>query len=85
MNKFLYCFVLQMNCGFGHGWEDMCMSESKKEAHRDLCQYVQSGYAGEFRIVNRRVPNPKYVHRKMTDCEFIPGERWWEKGGDKNA
>lgn len=61
MNKFLYMKVVQANYGYGHGWEDMCMSTSLKEACDDLKEYINSGYSGGFRIVNRRVPNPKYT------------------------
>lgn len=69
--------VVQGNYGYGHGWEDVCMSASLREAYNDLNEYLKSGYSGSFRIINRRVPNPKYVHRKMTK---VAGE-----GGGKNA
>ena len=61
MNKFLYMKVVQGNYGYGHGWEDLCMSASLREAYNDLNEYLNSGYSGSFRIVNRRVPNPEYA------------------------
>ena len=61
MNKFLYLKVVQGNYGYGHGWEDLCMSASLKEAYHDLNEYIRSGHSGGFRIINRRVPNPEYA------------------------
>jgi hypothetical protein len=59
MNKFLYLKVVQGN--YGHGWEDLCMSASLKEAYHDLNEYLNRGYTGGFRIINRRVANPEYA------------------------
>ena len=61
MNKFLYMKVVQGNFGYGHGWEDVCMSASLREAYNDLNEYIKSGHSGGFRIINRRVLNPKYT------------------------
>ena len=62
MNKFFYMKVVQGNYGYGYGWEDLCMSASLKEAYHDLNEYLNSGYTGGFRIINRRVANPEHTH-----------------------
>lgn len=58
-NKYIYLFVVQ---GYYHvcGWEDLCASESYREARRDLESYNdEESY--RHRIVRRREPNPAYT------------------------
>ena len=54
MNKYIYLHVLQGNYGYGHGWEDLCASESRKEVRVDLKAY-QENEGGCYRIIKRRV------------------------------
>lgn len=60
--KFLYMHVLQGYYGYGHGWEDLCMSENKSDMRRDRLEYIASGCGGSFRIIERRVQNSEHTH-----------------------
>lgn len=59
-NKYLYLHVLQGNYGFGHGWEDICQSESLLEMLEDLRAYRDNAPEYSFRIIKRREPNPEH-------------------------
>jgi hypothetical protein len=50
-------FVMQANYGFGHGWEDECTEESRKEINQRLKEYRENaGNVGQYRVIVRRVP-----------------------------
>ena len=57
-NKYLYLFVVQGNYGYGYGWEDLCQSESWKEAKSDLRSYRENETQYPHRLIKRREPNP---------------------------
>ena len=57
MNKYLYLHVLQGNYGYGHGWEDLCASESRREIRLNLREY-RDNEGGCYRIIQRRELNP---------------------------
>lgn len=40
---------------YGHGWEDLCSSNSRKEAREDLKSYRENA-PGAYRLIVRRVP-----------------------------
>ena len=52
-NKYEYLFVLQGN--YGHGWEDLCASESSKEVRQNRKEYRENE-GGNYRIIQRREP-----------------------------
>lgn len=45
-------FALQGNYGYGDGWEDLCVEETRKEARLRLKEY-QENEGGNYRIVRR--------------------------------
>lgn len=47
-------YVLQGNYGYGHGWEDLCAEETRKEARERLKEYRENE-GGNYRIVRRAV------------------------------
>ena len=50
-------FVMQANYGYGHGWEDECSEDSRKEINQRLKEYRENaGSAGTYRVIVRRVP-----------------------------
>ena len=53
VNKYLYLFVLQANYGYGHGFEDLCASESRREVRANLREYRENE-GGNYRIIERR-------------------------------
>lgn len=53
-NKYCYLFVLQGY--YGHGWEDLTASESRKEMRDDLKAYRENE-GGTYRIIQRRELN----------------------------
>ena len=55
-NKYTYLHVLQGNYGYGHGWEDLCSSESYREVRQNLQEYRENE-GGVYRLINRRVLN----------------------------
>lgn len=55
-NKYLYVHVLQGNYGYGHGWEDLCASESFKEVLQNLREYRENE-GGNYRLIERRELN----------------------------
>ncbi len=55
-NKYTYLWVLQGDYGYGHGWEDLCASEAKKEVKDDLRAYEENE-GGCYRIIQRREKN----------------------------
>ena len=57
-NKYAYATVIQFRYG-DLPWEDVSeyrTAEEKKNVRRDLKEYRVSGY-GQYRAINRRVPN----------------------------
>ena len=57
-NKYAYATVIQFRYG-GLPWEDVSeyrTAEEKKNVRHDLKEYRMSGY-GQYRAINRRVPN----------------------------
>ena len=57
-NKYAYATVIQFKYG-DLPWEDVSeywTAEEKKNVRRDLKEYRMSGY-GQYRAINRRVPN----------------------------
>ena len=59
VNKYLYLYVLQGNYGYGHGFEDLCSSESWREIRDNLKDY-RTNEGGWYRIIERREPNPDH-------------------------
>lgn len=50
-------FILQANYGYGHGWEDECSEETRKEVNQRLKEYRENaGSVGQYRVIVRRVP-----------------------------
>jgi hypothetical protein len=47
-------FVVQGNYGYGHGFEDECSEDTRKEARQRLREYRENG-PGVYRLVRRRV------------------------------
>lgn len=47
-------YIVQGNYGYGHGFEDECAEETRKEAKERLKEYRENGN-GSYRIVKRRV------------------------------
>lgn len=47
-------YVLQGNYGYGHGWEDLCAEETRKEVRERLREYRENE-CGNYRIVRRAV------------------------------
>lgn len=60
INKWLTEYIVQGNYGYGHGWEDECAEETRKEARERFREYVNNG-SGAYRLIARRVRNPEYV------------------------
>ena len=57
-NKYAYATVIQFRYG-DLPWEDVSeyrTAEEKKNVRHDLKEYRMSGY-GQYRAINRRVPN----------------------------
>jgi hypothetical protein len=55
-NKYQYLHVLQGNYGYGHGWEDLCASESYREVRQNLKEYRENE-GGNYRLIERRELN----------------------------
>lgn len=55
-NKYQYLHVLQGNYGYGHGWEDLCTSESYREVRQNLKEYRENE-GGNYRLIERRELN----------------------------
>jgi hypothetical protein len=55
-NKYQYLHILQGNYGYGHGWEDLCTSESYREVRQNLKEYRENE-GGNYRLIERRVLN----------------------------
>lgn len=55
--------VIQAN--YGYGWDDLCEygidTAERKRLKNDYKAYVDNEPKYAHRIINRRVPNPKYV------------------------
>lgn len=50
-------FIMQANYGYGHGWEDECSEDSRKEINQRLKDYRENaGNVGSYRVIVRRVP-----------------------------
>lgn len=47
-------FVLQGDYGYGHGWEDLCAEDTRKEARQRLKEYRENE-GGCYRIVRRAI------------------------------
>ena len=47
-------FIVQGNYGYGHGFEDECTEETRKEAKERLREYRENA-PGVYRLVVRRV------------------------------
>ena len=58
-NKFLYVWVVQGNYG-SYGWEDLCSSESRKEARANLRDYNLNEWNHAHRMIYRRELNPDW-------------------------
>ena len=54
VNRYLYLNVLQGNYGYGHGWEDLCQSEDRREMREDLRAYRENAPEYQYRIIRRR-------------------------------
>lgn len=46
-------YVIQGNYGYGHGWEDECSEDSRREARQRLKEYRENG-PGAYRLICRR-------------------------------
>ena len=57
VNKYEYLHVLQGNYGYGHGWEDLCASGSRREVRDNLKEYRENE-GGHYRIIKRRERTP---------------------------
>lgn len=53
-NKYEYLYVVQGKYGSTYGWEDLCMSESRKEARHDLTAYCENEPRYPHRLIHRR-------------------------------
>lgn len=56
-NKYIYLYVIQGNYGYGHGWEDLCASEDRREARADLKAYRENEPQTPHRMIKRRELN----------------------------
>ena len=65
MNKYTYLWIVQGNYGYGHGWEDLCASEDRKEARANLRDYRENE-PGPHRLIQRREKND------LTPLERLP-------------
>jgi len=61
INKYVIEHIVQGNYGYGHGWEDLCGSEDRKESREDLKAYRENEIGVPHRLIRRRVLNPAYV------------------------
>ncbi len=57
MNKYTYLNVVQGYYGSLYGWEDVCASESFKEAYGDLLAYRENERKYDHRLIQRRELN----------------------------
>ena len=57
MNKYIYLHVVQGYYSSHYGWEDLCESEDRQEARRDLRVYVENEREFPHRLIQRREPN----------------------------
>lgn len=55
-NRYAYLWVVQVNYGFGDGWEDCAASEDRSEARADLRAYRENCPEYPARIIQRREP-----------------------------
>ena len=53
--KFRTEYIVQGNYGFGHGWEDLTASSSRKEARVALRDYDENESTYPHRLIARRV------------------------------
>ena len=56
-NKYLYLWVVQLNYGYGHGWEDVTASEVYSEARANLQDYRDNCPEYPRRLIERRELN----------------------------
>ena len=52
--KYVYLYVLQGDYGYGHGWEDLCASEDRREVLSDRRAYRENAPEYPYRIIRRR-------------------------------
>jgi len=64
INKYNYLWVIQGNYGYGHGWEDLCASESILEANENFRSYLREEGIGNYRRIERRELNTNYINGK---------------------
>lgn len=48
-----YEYALQGDYGYGHGWEDVCVEDSRKEIEARKREYLEDE-GGTYRIIKRR-------------------------------
>lgn len=48
-----YEFALQGNYGYGDGWEDLCVEETRKDAIQRRKEYEENE-GGNYRIIKRK-------------------------------
>lgn len=48
-------WTIQGNYGYGHGWEDLCSEDNRKEARERLKEYRDNEPGTPHRIEKRRV------------------------------
>lgn len=65
INKWRTEFIVQGNYGYGHGWEDECSEETRKEARDRLREYRENGL-GRYRLITRRVLNEEWTKLQTT-------------------
>ncbi len=53
-NKYEYLYVIQGKYGPTYPWEDLCMSESYKEARHDFIAYRENEPRYQHRLIQRR-------------------------------
>ena len=62
--------VLQGN--YGYGWDDLCEYEmNDPECKADLWTYRKEDKTGQFRVIQRRVPNPDYKETPVEETTSV--------------
>ncbi len=62
--------VLQGN--YGYDWDDLCEYEMNDPEYKtDFWTYRRENKAGQFRVIQRRVPNPDYKEAPVTESTFV--------------
>lgn len=62
--------VLQGN--YGYGWDDLCEYEmNDPECKTDFWTYRREDKTGQFRVIQRRVPNPDYKEVPVTESTSV--------------